>query len=39
MNADLENVKITRINSISNGDGRLGTNINLLKAFEQNGNY
>tara|TARA_Y100001968_G_C19128502_1_gene605493 strand:+ start:33 stop:740 length:708 start_codon:yes stop_codon:yes gene_type:complete len=32
-NADLTDVKITRINSISNGSGKIKTNINLLKTL------
>ena len=33
VNSDLTRVKITRINSLSNGGGRIATEINLLKAL------
>ncbi len=32
--ADLQNIKITRINNISDGGGRLETSVNLLKTIE-----
>ena len=32
-NADLTNIKITRINSISNGSGKIKTNVNLLETL------
>jgi len=32
--ADLENIEIIRKNNISNGSGRLKTNINLIKSFQ-----
>ena len=32
--SDLENIKITRVNSISNGGGKKYTNINFLEVFE-----
>ena len=32
--ADLENIEITRINSLSNGGGKIKTNVNLLKSLE-----
>ncbi len=31
--ADLTNIKITRINNISNGGGKIATNVNLLKTI------
>ena len=31
--ADLSDIKITRINNISNGGGKIATNVNLLKAI------
>ena len=34
MYADLENIEITRINTLSNGGGRIKTNINLLDSLD-----
>ena len=34
MFADLSDIKVTRINTISKGSGRIGTNINLLDTIE-----
>ena len=38
INADLENVKVRRINSLSNGGGYIETNISLLDIIENNNN-
>ena len=34
INADLSNIKITRINNISDGGGRISTTVNLLETLE-----
>ena len=34
INADLENIKVSRLNNISNGGGRISSNINLLDTLE-----